>query len=112
MQFGSKQFYDYYEAAHQNSINRSIHHLAHSLAIAGTIILVFKPLMGVAVIAVTCCLSWAGHFLFEKNTPAFFETAELSARNSIFHYIKVAVGGVFWTICCFLRLFHLGPLTD
>jgi hypothetical protein len=62
-------------------------------------------------IALAFCLSWAGHYLFEKNTPAFFETDQLDDMGeSVSHHIKVAVGGVLCTFFCFLRLFKLGPL--
>ena len=111
MQFGSKEFFEYYEAAHQNLMNRYIHHFAHSLAIVGVVMLIFKPLICLALIALAFCLSWAGHYLFEQNTPAFFETGELDGiGQSASHHVKVAVGGVVWTFVCFLRIFQLGPL--
>ena len=111
MQFGSTEFFEYYEAAHQNLMNRYVHHLAHSLAVVGVVMLAFNPLMCLALIVLAFCLSWSGHYLFEQNTPAFFETAELDGIwESVSHHVKVAVGGVVWTFVCFLRLFHLGPL--
>ena len=112
MNLGSKEFYSYYEAAHQNLMNRYVHHLAHSLAVVGIVMLAFKPpLTGLVLIALAFCLSWAGHYLFEKNTPAFFETGALNGKGeSASHHVKIAIGGVIWSFVCFLRLFRLGPL--
>lgn len=104
MQFESTVFFEYYEAAHQNPVNRVVHHFAHCLAIAAVIMLAFKPLISLAMITAAFCLSWTGHYLFEKNTPAFFETDDLDGMGeSASHHIKVAVGGVAWTLACFLR---------
>jgi uncharacterized membrane protein YdjX (TVP38/TMEM64 family) len=111
MQFGSKDFFEYYEAAHQNSVNCYLHHFAHSLAVVGVIMLAFEPFIGLALIAAAFCLSWTGHYLFEQNTPAFFETDNLECMGeSVSHHIKVAVGGVVWTFASFLHLFRQGPL--
>ena len=111
MRFGSKEFFEYYENAHLNVMNRYIHHFAHLLAVAGVVLLAIKPLIGLVLLVFAFCLSWTGHYLFEKNTPAFFETGELDGiGKSLSHHIKVAVGGVVWTFVCFLSLFSLGPL--
>lgn len=111
MQFGSKNFFEYYEAAHQNSVNRYVHHFAHSLAFIGAIVLAFEPAICLALVAAAFCFSWTGHYLFEKNVPAFFETEELDGMGeSVSHSIKAALGGVVWTFTCFLRIFQQGPL--
>jgi hypothetical protein len=111
MQFGFKEFFEYYEAAHQNSVNRYVHHFAHSIAVVGVIMLALEPGICIALIAAAFCLSWTGHYLFEKNMPAFFETDDLDGMaESVLHQLKVAVGGIVWTFACFLRLFRQGPL--
>ncbi len=111
MRLESKEFLEYYEAAHQNSANRYIHHLAHSLAAVAIVLLIFRPIIAILLIPLAFLLSWMGHYLFEKNTPAFFETDQLGGtKESAIHHIKVAVGGILWSFVCFLRLFGQGPL--
>lgn len=113
MKFGSKAFFMYYEAAHQNAANRYIHHVSHCVAVIGAVSLPFNMLLCLGLILLAFGISWTGHYVFEKNTPAFFETNELNGANeSIAHHIKVAIGGVVWTIACFMRLFGVGPLVD
>lgn len=111
MKFGSKAFFDYYEAAHQNAQNRYLHHFSHSLAVLAIVGFVFEPLICIALIATAFGLSWLGHYLFEKNTPAFFETDEEGSRfQALSHHVKISLGGVLWTFACFFRLLGLGPL--
>lgn len=113
MQFGSKEFFGYYEAAHQNANNRYLHHLAHSLAAVAIVGFIAMPLAAIALIASAFGLSWVGHYLFEKNTPAFFETSELnSVGEKIGHHIKISLGGVLWTFACFFKQLGMGPLAE
>lgn len=111
MKFGSKAFFSYYEAAHQNSNNRYIHHLGHSLAIVAIFVFLAMPLVSITLIAIAFGLSWLGHYLFEQNTPAFFETSELVGwRAKTAHHLKISLGGLLWTIACFFKHLGLGPL--
>lgn len=111
MQFGPGGFLEYYEAAHQHGANRIAHHCAHTLAIAAVPMLVFDPKKSLGLIAVAFFLSWSGHFLFEKNTPAFFETEERTGKwETAGHSITVAVGGVVWSLSCFLKVLRLERL--
>lgn len=111
MRLWSNKFLQYYEAAHQNPMNRYIHHVAHSVAVVGAVMLAFRPLFGVTLILIAFCLSWIGHYAFERNTPAFFETNELQSRRAaLVHHLQVAVGGVVWTFACGLRVLGLGPM--
>jgi hypothetical protein len=58
-------------------------------------------------------LSWLGHYLFERNTPAFFDAPNRSGpAASIAKKVQVACGGIVWSGACFLRLFHRGPLVE
>src|SRR5262249_43548311 len=68
------EFLAYYERAHRNVANRYVHHLAHSLA-GLSILWLWRPVLGVSLIAAGFGLSWAGHYALERNTPAFFDPA-------------------------------------
>jgi hypothetical protein len=105
-------FLSYYERAHQNRANRYVHHLAHATALAG-ILLLWRPLLGLALIASGFLISWMGHYAFERNTPAFFEAAPVRGlRASVARKLQVALGGLVWSAACFLRLFGVGPLAQ
>jgi hypothetical protein len=100
----------YYEAAHRSAANRYVHHFAHAFAVVG-ILLIWKPLIGFPLIAASFCLSWAGHFILERNSPAFFDPAgKKGIAASFVKKAKVALGGLAWSGACFLRLFGFGPL--
>ena len=106
----SAAFLSYYEQAHQNPANRYVHHLAHAIAFAG-VLLLWRPLIGLPLIASGFVMSWAGHYAFEKNKPAFFESASAGGLEaSIAKKAQVALGGLVWSGACFLRLFGAGPL--
>ncbi len=113
MQSSLAEFLAYYEAAHRNAANRYVHHLAHSVATVGILILLWRPLVGVVLIGFGFVLSWAGHYFLERNTPAFFEGAEQGGSGAAFaKKIQVALGGIVWSGACFLRLFNRGPLVS
>ena len=102
---------DFYEAEHQNVANRWTHHLAHTLAPAGVVLCFSRPLLGLTLILAALPLSWLGHFLFEKNSPAFFDMSDKGGvEGGLKKKMYIAAGGLFWSICCFLRLFNAGPL--
>jgi hypothetical protein len=103
-------FLAYYEAAHRSAPNRYVHHFAHGVAVVG-ILLLWKPLIGVPLIVMSLCLSWAGHFILERNSPAFFDPAAAQGVGaSLVKKAKVAFGGLAWSGACFLGLFGFGPL--
>lgn len=104
-------FLTFYESAHRNSANRRIHHVAHAIAAIGTVSLFWRPLIGGGLIVIAFALSWIGHFVFERNTPAFFDPADdKTVFGGAAKKIEVAFGGIFWSGACFLRLFGVGPL--
>jgi hypothetical protein len=112
MQSNLAGFLTYYEAAHRSVANRYVHHVAHSLAVVG-VLLLWRPLLGLALIASAFGLSWAGHYVFERNTPAFFDpSSKGGAMANLTKKIQVALGGVVWSAACFLRLFNRGPLAE
>jgi hypothetical protein len=102
-------FLNYYQQAHQNRANRHIHHLAHGVAFVG-LLLLWRPLLGLALLASGFLISWAGHYTFERNIPAFFEPASDGLWASAAKKVQVALGGIVWSGACFLRLFGVGPL--
>jgi hypothetical protein len=103
-------FLAYYERAHRDPANRYVHHLAHVVALAG-LLLLWRPLLGLSLVAAGFLISWAGHYAFERNTPAFFESAPAGGWSaSLLHKLQVALGGLLWSGACFLRLFGVGPL--
>ncbi len=100
----------FYEAAHRNVANRYVHHVAHFIATIG-VLLLWRPLLGVALVAVGFVLSWAGHYFLERNTPAFFEAPSHGGFGAaLAKKVEVALGGLVWSGACFLRLFKRGPL--
>lgn len=109
MQSNLVEFLAYYEAVHNNAANRYVHHVAHSVATGGVLFL-RRPLLGLALIAMGFVLSWAGHCLFEKNAPAYFDAPGQAGSGAAFTKIQVALGGNVWSGTCFLHLLNRGPL--
>jgi hypothetical protein len=104
------EFLAYYEKAHRNAANRHVHHLAHAVAAIG-ILLLWRPLFGIGLIAIGFVVSWAGHYFLERNTPAFFAAPEQKGPAAgVVKKAQVALGGIVWSGACFLRLFNHGPL--
>jgi hypothetical protein len=97
-------FMAYYDDAHRDPRNRAIHHLAHALAVIGAVLLLFRPLLGVLLLTSALPLSWSGHFLFERNTPAFFDAPTGDAPHAgAAKKAEVALGGVLWSLACLWR---------
>lgn len=105
------EFLAYYEAAHQSPANRYVHHLAHLLAVIG-VLLLWRPLVGLPLLAASFPISWAGHYFLERNTPAFFDAPAVQRPGTSFTKVQVALGGLMWSGACFLRLFGAGPLAN
>ncbi len=55
-------------------------------------VLMRKPLLVLAAPIVGYGLSWVGHFVFEKNTPASFEHPLWSLRADFVMWAKIANG--------------------
>ena len=97
-------FMAYYDDAHRDPRNRAIHHLAHASGWIGSALLPFRPVAGLLLIASGFPLSWAGHFLFEGNTPAFFDASASDApRAGPRKKLEIALGGVLWSVACLWR---------
>jgi uncharacterized membrane protein YGL010W len=102
----------FYEAEHQDWRNRLVHHLAHLLGVCGSIVLFMRPVTGLAMIAVGLPLSWFGHYVFERNTPAFFDQTDRGGiKGGTAKKLAIALGGIVWSAACALRPFGLGPLS-
>jgi len=97
-------FLAYYDDAHRDPRNRAIHHLAHSFAVIGTMLLLVHPLLALLLYASGLPLSWSGHYLFERNTPAFFDAPESDAPGAgAAKKFEVAFGGILWSMACLWR---------
>jgi hypothetical protein len=85
------EFFTAYDAAHQDPVNRFIHHATHLGAGAGVLMLGAHPLFGAALLLGAFPANWAGHAIFEGNTPAFHEPPDAWGKA------QVALGGLAWT---------------
>jgi len=81
-------FWPYYVAQHSDPVNRALHFLGTSLAVAA---LAAAATLGVpawvlvAPVAAYGC-AWIGHFFFEKNKPATFTYPLWSLRGDLRMY--------------------------
>ena len=97
-------FLAHYDDAHRDPRNRAIHHLAHSFAVIGTLLLLVHPLLAILIYASGLPLSWSGHSLFEHNTPAFFDAPASDAPGAgAAKKFEVAFGGILWSMACLWR---------
>lgn len=62
----------HFEASHQHPINRALHHLVNVIAIVGVVWLLIDWRVSVVCLVLTQILAIGGHYVFEKNHPAFF----------------------------------------
>ena len=81
---GFRGFMAYYDSVHQNRWNRLFHAFAFTQAIVGFSLLYFHPAIGAIVAVASYAWAWAGHFVFEKNTPATFHSP---VRSLVFGFV-------------------------
>lgn len=76
------EFWPFYVSQHLHPVNRRLHAYGTSLALVLGIAALMRSSRFVAVSAVVVpyAFAWAGHFFFEKNTPATFRHPLLSLR--------------------------------
>lgn len=76
------EFWPYYVSQHMHPVNRRLHFYGTSLALVLGIaaLMTSAPSVAVAAVAVPYAFAWAGHFFYEKNTPATFSRPLLSLR--------------------------------
>lgn len=58
-------------ASHQHPMNQVMHHLTNIIAIAAVILLFYDWRLTAICVVLTQALAWSGHWVFEKNEPAF-----------------------------------------
>ena len=87
-----QEFFTAYEAAHQNPVNRWVHHATHVGAALGVLLLVGgHPGWAALLILGSLPTNWVSHLAFEGNQPAFFAPADAWGK------VQVALGGLAWT---------------
>jgi uncharacterized membrane protein YGL010W len=102
----------FYEGQHRDWRNRLVHHGAHLLAICGVVVAFRRPILGIILIAAALPVSWIGHYVFERNKPAFFDNTERGGlKGGAGKKAAVALGGIVWSGACALRLLGWGPLS-
>lgn len=76
------EFWPYYVSQHLNPVNRRLHFIGTSLGLvlAAVGLIGRAPVVAVASVVVAYAFAWAGHFFYEKNTPATFTYPLLSLR--------------------------------
>ncbi len=91
-------FYPFYLSEHRNRICRRLHFtgcslvlliLAYILVTSSWGMLVFLPIVGYG-------FAWAGHFLFEKNTPATFTYPYFSLIGDWVMFKDILTGKIPW----------------
>jgi hypothetical protein len=77
------------------------------------IVLFIRPVAGLVMLAIGLPLSWFGHYVFERNTPAFFDQTDRGGiKGGTAKKVAIALGGIVWSAACALRPFGLGPLSQ
>lgn len=98
-QYGSfREFYPFYLSEHTNRASRRLHvsgtlialTVAAAALVSGRLVLLWVvPLAGYA-------FAWAGHYFFEKNTPATFTHPLYSLRGDFTMLYEVLTGRMRW----------------
>jgi hypothetical protein len=77
-----EEFWPYYVAQHLDPVNRALHFLGTSLALAAlAAAATLSPWWGLAVPLAGYGPAWVGHFAFERNRPATFTYPLWSLRG-------------------------------
>jgi len=89
-----EEFWPEYVLAHQNKLNRTLHVVGMSLALACLVAAIFKrrPLLLLLAPVFAYGFAWAGHFFVEKNIPATFSHPIYSARAGALLFWKTICG--------------------
>src|SRR5689334_13151012 len=83
-----------YVREHSHPLNRKLHTIGISLALACLVAGVFKRRLSLVLLAPVLGygFAWCGHFFVEKNTPKSFSHPLLSLRASALLYWKTLCG--------------------
>lgn len=93
-----REFYPFYLSEHTNRTSRRLHvggtllavALAAAALVSGRLVLLWAvPVAGYA-------FAWAGHYFFEKNTPATFAHPLYSLRGDFAMLYEVLTGRIRW----------------
>ena len=107
-----RELLTFYEAQHRDWRNRLVHHGSHLLAVCGVVVFFLRPALGLALMVAALPISWIGHALFERNTPAFFDNTDRGGlKGGAGKKLAIALGGIAWSAACALRWFGMGPLS-
>jgi len=89
-----EEFWPEYVLAHQNKLNRTLHVVGMSLALACLVAAIFKRRPSLLLLAPVFAygFAWAGHFFVEKNAPATFSHPLYSARAGALLFWKTICG--------------------
>ncbi len=89
-----EEFWPEYVLDHQNKLNRTLHAIGISLALACVVAAVFKrrPLLALLAPVLAYGFAWGGHFFVEKNVPTSFSHPIHSARAGMLLYWKTICG--------------------
>jgi hypothetical protein len=89
-----EEFWPEYVLDHQSKLNRTLHVVGMSLALACLVAAIFKrrPLLLLLAPVFAYGFAWAGHFFVEKNTPATFSHPLYSARAGALMFWKTICG--------------------
>jgi hypothetical protein len=81
------EFWPFYVAQHLDPVNRALHFLGTSLALAAlAAALTLSPWWALAIPLAGYGPAWTGHFFFEKNKPATFRHPLWSLRGDLRMY--------------------------
>jgi hypothetical protein len=82
-----EEFWPYYVAQHLDPVNRALHFLGTSLALAAlAAAATLSPWWALVVPLAGYGPAWVGHFAFEKNRPATFRYPLWSLRGDLRMY--------------------------
>jgi len=89
-----EEFWPEYVLDHQNKLNRTLHAIGISLALACGIAAIFKRRPSLLLLAPVLAygFAWSGHFFVEKNTPTTLSHPIYSARAGFLLFWKTICG--------------------
>mgnify|MGYP006266734547 CR=1 FL=1 len=93
-----REFYPFYLGAHSNRTSRRLHVSGTllALALAAAALLSGRLRLLWAVPVAGYAFAWAGHYFFEKNTPATFTHPLYSLRGDFTLLYEVLTGRTRW----------------
>jgi len=89
-----EEFWPHYVRAHSNKLNRTLHVVGTSLALACIVAAILKrrPRLFLLAPVVGYGFAWCGHFFVEKNIPATFSHPLFSLRADALLFWKTVCG--------------------